>query len=134
MSLTVTRASADASAVSGSASPGKDGAAVAPSSAVPVSLAAWLSVAPAETSGVNVAEEDAFVASSPAQPDSRAAITRDNARAAGRATRERGLTGRAWQLPPPGRGTPRRHVLFPPPPANTSPYRLVVQDAALSRR
>src|SRR4051795_13322440 len=112
MSLTVTEASEEACSVSGSASAGNAGAPVSPASAEPCAGAVL-------SARVGVPDDDDCVPGW-AQPARTAGVA---SRLSSRAVTVRGrfLTDRASQAGPPGMGTPRRHVLFLPPPANYEP-------------
>src|SRR4051794_15027222 len=158
MSRTVTYASAEASAVSGSALAGNDDASVVPSSGrsePPVAAG------PEGDDEVDDDEVDEAAADEPdavPEPSSAPADPAHPARSAEATTRTADtararLTAHSVQGEPPRAGAdapvptgPRpvspgwcrdgagRHVSFALPPANTSPHRLAVQDAALSRR
>src|SRR4051795_7509598 len=157
MSRTVTYASAEASAVSGSAFAGNDDASVVPSSGRSEPPGA---AGPAggregedEVDEADADEPDAVPepSSAPANPAHPARSAEATTRAADTARAR--LTAHSVQGEPPRAGAdapvptgPRpvspgwcrdgagRHVSFALPPANTSPHRLAVQDAALSRR
>src|SRR3954447_4886010 len=113
MSLTVTDASEEACSVSGSASAGNAGAPVSPASAEPCAGAVV-------SARVGVPDDDDDCVPGWAQPARTAGVA---ARLSSRAVTVRGrfLTDRASQAGPPGMDTPRRHVLFLPPPANYEP-------------
>jgi hypothetical protein len=133
MSLTVTAASVDAWAVSGSMSAGKSAVSLVPCSEAST---ADVSVAVSFDDSSDTVDDDEATSAAPRspQPARRTGPTRSIGRRT-TAARGRVLTGEVSQDPsPPPESATGGMYCFSRPRRTTSPHRLVVQDAALSRR